>query len=87
MFKSANPDFVPNLFKVCKKLSPMQVKLASLILIGMSIKQIASYLNIKEDSVMQARWRLRNKLGLKGEDSIESFLHDLNRSQCTGSTE
>ena len=58
----------------------MQIKLASLTLIGMSIKQIASYLNVKSESVMQARWRLRNKLSLKNDESLEAALHRLNES-------
>lgn len=80
LFKSSNPHFVPRLLEICPGLTPMQIKLASLTLIGMSIKQIASYLNVKSESVMQARWRLRNKLSLKTDESLEAALHRLNES-------
>lgn len=83
LFKSSNPHFVPRLFERCPGLTPMQVKLASLTLIGMSIKQIASYLNVKSESVMQARWRLRNRLRLADDESLEAALHRLNESGAT----
>ena len=78
LIKQGHPNFIPNLYKACPTISSSQVKLAALIFIGLSINQIASYLNVKTESVMQSRWRLKNKLGLSNEESLESALMKLN---------
>ncbi len=77
MFEKAHPHFLSNVKERYPDLSDSQMKLAMYVYLGMTNKQIATYLNIRTESVKQARWRLRVKMGLKTDDSLESTLRDL----------
>lgn len=55
-------------------LTEHQVKLATYITAGLSNNIIAKIFNITPASVRTMRYRLRNKFGLKREDSLEDFL-------------
>ncbi len=59
-------------------LSESQLRLASLIAVGVDSRQIGSILNIENASVHTSRWRLRKRLGLSTEDSLEDFLRRYN---------
>lgn len=56
------------------ELSESQVRLAALIATGADSHQLASILNISAKSVYTSRYRLRTRLGLTKEDSLEDFL-------------
>lgn len=77
MFEKAHPHFLSNVKERYPDLSDSQMKLAMYVYIGMTNKQIATYLNIRTESVKQARWRLRIKMGLKTDDSLEDTLREL----------
>lgn len=77
MFEKAHPHFLSNVKKRYPNLSDSQMKLAMYVYIGMTNKQISTYLNIRTESVKQARWRLRVKMGLKTDDSLEDTLRAL----------
>ncbi|MBD5358621.1 MAG: hypothetical protein HDR88_16815 [Bacteroides sp.] len=59
-------------------LSESQLHLASLIAVGVDSRQIGNILNIENASVHTSRWRLRKRLGLSTEDSLEDFLRRYN---------
>lgn len=61
-------------------LSESQIRLASLIVSGADSRQICSILNIEQASVHKSRYRLRSRLGLKTDDSLEDFLRRYNNS-------
>lgn len=59
-------------------LNEYYVKLASLVAAGIDNRQIATILNTEMPSVYKARYRLRTRLGLSKEQSLEEFLRRYN---------
>lgn len=80
MFESTHPHFVANLKRACPGIGDTQIKLASFIIMEMSNRQIALFLNIRQESVRQARWRLRARLGIAEGESLEEALQALNHA-------
>ena len=76
-FLDVNPEFYRRLDKVCPDLSPTQRKLAALIHLGLSSKQIGSIISISTQSVEVARSRLRSRLMLPADVSLTGFLHSI----------
>lgn len=74
VFSELGPAFAPKLRQACPALSETDIKMLSLIAIGLPGRQIAATLGIRAESVKQARWRIRKKLGLTGDETIESYL-------------
>jgi len=73
-FFNVHPKFNKNLVARFPDLSPAEIKLSTLIHMGMSIKDISSLLNQSPDGIKVARSRLRKKLNLETEQNLESFL-------------
>lgn len=73
-FHNVKPNFNKNLLDVFPDLSPAEIKLCTLIHIGMSIKDISSLLNQSPDGIRVSRSRLRKKLNLDTGQNLESFL-------------
>lgn len=73
-FEKVNPQFLTNLKEKFPDLSKSQIKLASLIKLGFSSKQIAEFLNNTPASVDVARSKLRKKLDLTKETDLQDFL-------------
>lgn len=73
---SANVDskFVTRLKADFPDLSENLLRLASLIAAGVDSHQLATTLNISPKSLYTSRYRLRSRLGLAKEDSLEDFL-------------
>lgn len=69
-FKKINTDF--------PDLSTSEKRLASLIRMNLTNREIASILNIESSSVKIAKYRLKKKLSLNEEVDIYSFLQKLN---------
>lgn len=61
-------------------LSEGQLRLASLIAAGVDNRQIGCILNIEQSSVHKSRYRLRSRLGLSSDQSLEDFLRNYNLS-------
>lgn len=76
-FTEINPEFERRLRTVNPSLTSADLRLASMISVGLTNKQIAAALGVRPESVKQARWRLRSKLGLGRDDSLEAFLATL----------
>jgi len=73
-FHNVKPNFNINLLEKFPDLSPAEIKLCTLIHIGMSIKDISSLLNQSPDGIRVSRSRLRKKLNLDTSQNLESFL-------------
>lgn len=58
-------------------LSPSDLKLCALLRLNMDTKEIAKMINITVRGVETRRYRLRQKLGLRQEDSLSKFLMDI----------
>lgn len=69
-----DPDFSRKLKQNFPHLTENNLKIASYISIGMSNKQIARVMRIDYKSVITSRHRLRTKMGLDKEESLEDAL-------------
>jgi len=73
-FKNVFPNFNKNLSTKFPELTPAEVKLASLLRLKLSTKEIASLIFITPESVKTARNRLRKKLKLSPQENLIVFL-------------
>jgi len=73
-FEQVHKNFFHNLQQQCLDITPYDLKLAALLRLNFSSKEIATFLSISEDSVKKARYRLRKKLNLEKENNLVSFL-------------
>ena len=73
-FKKTHPSFFSNLLSEFKFLSPSEMKIAVLVRMQLSVKDISSLMYISEDSVKTARSRLRKRLKLDRSENLTMFL-------------
>lgn len=73
-------DFMNKLKEDYPGLTEGQLKLASLIAIGTESPQICRILGIQLSSLHKSRYRLRTRLGLKNDESLEEFLRKRNKA-------
>ena len=76
-YSEIDPNFAKKLCTRYPNLTPGEVRLACFTWMGMEYKHIASLMNITPSSVMKNRYRLRSKLGLKRDQHLATFLHNL----------
>lgn len=76
-FESINKNFYSRIKQAFPDISPNELKICALIKMNLSIKEMASILNISPDSVKTARYRLRKKLNLNTEDNLTDFILNL----------
>lgn len=74
LFEQTNEDFSKALLNRYEGMTPSDYKLAALIRLGFSTKDICHILGISPDSAKTARWRLRKKLNLQRSENLETFL-------------
>lgn len=80
-FATVNPSFLGKLERMTGSLSPAELRLTVLIKVGLNNSQLASSLGISSGSVVKSKYRLKQKLNLSTNDSLESFLHELSSSK------
>lgn len=73
-FESINKNFYTRLKQKYPEISSNDLKICALIKLNLSIKEMASILNISPDSVKTARYRLRKKLQLATEENLTEFI-------------
>lgn len=73
-FESINKNFYTRLKHRYPEISSNDLKICALIKLNLSIKEMASILNISPDSVKTARYRLRKKLQLTTEENLTDFI-------------
>ncbi|WP_425637387.1 tetratricopeptide repeat protein [Algoriphagus yeomjeoni] len=73
-FERVHQDFFKIIQTRSGGLTPAEMKLASLMRLNLNSKEIASSLGISMDSLRISRYRLRKKLNLQKEDSLQQFL-------------
>lgn len=78
MFDVVNPAFTQRLCERCGELADSYVKLACYTLMGLDNKRIGRLMMIKPESVRQARWRLRQRLNLSDDETLEEVLKRMN---------
>lgn len=73
-FEKVHPTFFINLRKYCSELTPNNLRFCAYIRIGLSSKEIATLLNITPTTVKITRSRLRKKLQLSQNISLDTFI-------------
>ncbi len=68
--------FVQNISARFPSLTPIELRVCSLVHMGLSTREIAGIMNIGERSVESHRYRLRKKLGLSKEADLYVFLQE-----------
>lgn len=78
-FEKVCPGFFTRLKQLYPSLTGYELRLCAFIRTGTESKQIANMLNIQPESIKKARQRLRKKLPLDANQSLENFLrgHDI----------
>lgn len=79
LYKRLHPEFMLRLKKDYPSLTESQLKHAAYIAMGMSAKQIAQALNIEYVSVKKSRTRLRQRMQLSSDQSLEDTLRIYDR--------
>lgn len=74
-FQDVYPDFFASLRYRFPAITVSEIRLAALIKINLSLKEAANMLGISVDSVKKSRYRLKKRLGLQDEQSLEEFLN------------
>ncbi|TCP22962.1 tetratricopeptide repeat protein [Tenacibaculum skagerrakense] len=75
LFKEIHPDFSKQLTQIStEKLSSSEIKLAMLLRLNLTSKEIAEILNVTPDSVRIARYRLRKKLPISPKEDLVNFM-------------
>lgn len=78
LFSEINPDFSKKLIeKATDKLTSAELKLAMLLRLNLSSKEIASILKVTPDSVRVARHRLRKKLPINSKKELVNFMLEI----------
>lgn len=78
-FEQVHPGFFIRLKEMHPALTEYELRLCAYIRTGMYGKQIAMMLSVQPDSIKKSRTRLRKKLRLRQEDSLEDFLRGINK--------
>lgn len=76
-FTSLHPKFIENLRKGYPELTTNDIRLCMLIKTELDTNEIASTLNITIPSVNSARYRIRKKLSIPKEITLENFIYRL----------
>lgn len=76
-FEDVHKDFNSKVMRNYPEVSANDLRLMSLLKMNLSSKEIANILNISTEGVKKARYRLRKKLNLTTEDSLQELVIDL----------
>jgi tetratricopeptide (TPR) repeat protein len=73
-FRDVHPSFLKRLAEISSGLTKSETKLACLLRMNLSSKDIANMLNISSEGIKKARYRLRKKLSLDTEIELHEYL-------------
>lgn len=76
-FDKVHPSFFEKLKSCCPELTEENLRMCAYFKIGMANKQIAQILNVAPNSIIVHRYRLKKKLGLSEEESLDDFIRSL----------
>lgn len=75
-FESVHPSFFSKLKERFPELSENNLRLCAYTRIGMETKQIALMLSVQPSTIITSRYRLRKKMNITGDESLEDFLRN-----------
>ena len=73
-FSNVHNRFYEKLFEICPNLSATEIKIAALLKLNLSTKEIAAISFKSESSIKTTRHRLRQKLNIGDNDNLVAFL-------------
>lgn len=73
-FQQVHKDFNSKMKQQYPTISASELRFLSLVKMNLSSKEIASILNISNEGIKKARYRVRKKLNLSPEDSLEALI-------------
>ena len=76
-FNEVHPQFFTKLKSICNDLTENNLRMCAYFKMGMSMKQVAVILNVSTETVKNARYRLKKKLMLAKDDSLDDFLRNI----------
>ena len=80
-FETVHPSFFATLQSgTTETLSPNDLRHCAYLLLNLSVKETASFLNVGDKAVKMARYRLKKKLGLDAEQSLAAFVRQASKS-------
>lgn len=77
IFKNIHTGFYDHLLEICPQLTASEIKIAALLKLNLSTKEIAAITYKTEDGIKSTRYRLRKKLNLSGDENLIPFLMKL----------
>jgi len=78
-FEESHTEFFHRLKERYPDLTPNEHRLAALVKLNLSIKEMAAIMGISPDSVKTARYRLRKKLGIETDVNLTDFMLNIER--------
>ncbi|PWH81496.1 hypothetical protein DIS18_14540 [Algibacter marinivivus] len=76
-FEQVHKDFNSNVKHKFPDVTSNELRLMALLKMNLSSKEIANILNISPEGIKKARYRLRKKLGISTEDSLQDLVLNL----------
>lgn len=76
-FEQVHPQFFTILSQFAPNLTQLELRQCAYIKINLTPKQVGNLLNITPDAVKKARMRIKKKLNLSAEDSLNKFISSL----------
>ena len=76
-FEEVYPNFFASLRLRFPEITAAELRLSALIKMNLSLKEAANSLGISAESVKKSRYRLKKKIALAEEDSLENFIRSL----------
>ena len=73
-FEDIHKGFGTKIKVLAPEISPGELRLISLLKMNLNSQEVASVLNISQEGIKKARYRLRKKLALETTESLEDFL-------------
>ena len=78
IFEDVHPDFNKKLQDQFEKITTNDIRLAALMRMNFSNKEIANILHISADGLKKARYRLRKKMDLPSDENMQEYFVKLN---------
>jgi DNA-binding CsgD family transcriptional regulator len=77
VFKNIHSVFYKKLLEICPDISASEIKIAALLKLNLSTKEIAAITYKSEGGIKTTRYRLRQKLNLSSDEKLVPFLMQL----------
>ncbi len=77
IFESVHANFFTRLRSRYSGLTQAEMRLAALTRLNMTTREMAAMLGVSPETIRQTRWRLRKKLDLDDDKSLEQLVHEI----------